>query len=323
MYAEKDVGGKNGVSIPAKWHNKRYYSLEAWLKNTYGHRLEKISIDAGFTCPNRDGTLGTGGCIFCSEGGSGDFALSPSSVHATRPYIAYFQAYTGTYAPSGHLEQLYGNALSDPLVAGISIATRPDCLDSGIITLLENLSQRYPDKFLWIELGLQTIHENTARYIRRGYKLDCFERAMHALHRAKIPVIVHVILGLPGETEEQMLQTIRYLNRFPPFGIKLQLLHVLRGTDLCRDYEAGFFEALSMEEYLHILRRCIEQLDPGVVIHRVTGDGPKELLVAPLWSADKRKVLNTLHHQLKQYGSLQGKDLKGGLPHGAGISDII
>lgn len=311
--------------IPAVWHNKRYYSLDAWLKNTLGHKLKKLSIDAGFTCPNRDGTLGTGGCIFCSEGGSGDFALSPDAVRARakEPYIAYFQAYTCTYAPCRSLEKLYGSFLSDPLVAGVSIATRPDCLGDGILPMLAGLSRMYPDKLLWIELGLQTIHENTARYIRRGYSLDCFERAMAGLKEADIPVIVHVILGLPGETEEQMMQTIRYLNRFSPFGIKLQLLHVLRGTGLYTDYKAGLFDVLSMEQYLDLLMRCIEELSPGTVIHRVTGDGPKELLAAPLWSANKKKVLNTLHHLMKCRNSYQGKCWKGDVPHGAGISDSL
>lgn len=306
--------------LPGEWHNKRYYSLDAWLKNTFGHKLKKISIDAGFTCPNRDGTLDTRGCIFCSEGGSGDFALPPSSIHAAEPYIAYFQAYTCTYGPLDKLEKLYEEALLDPLAAGISIATRPDCLDENVISLLSALALRYPEKFIWIELGLQTIHEKTALYIRRGYPLSCFEHAVSSLNAAGIPVIVHVILGLPGEDEDMMLATIRYLNGFSLSGIKLQLLHVLRGTDLEKDYQAGLFPVLSMDEYLHILIHCIEMLDPSIVIHRVTGDGPRELLVAPLWSADKKKVLNTLHHLMKLNHSCQGKLWKGSMAHGAGIS---
>ena len=209
----------------------RYYTLNAFLKHSYGHRIKKIAIDAGFTCPNRDGTLDTRGCIFCSAGGSGDFAVPPASVTSTEPYISYFQAYTCTYAPIAYLDKLYRNALENPSVAGISIATRPDCLPSEVLALLERLQSEYPDKFIWIELGLQTIHEKTALYIRRGYPLSCFTQAVKALHDIHIPVIVHVIRGLPGENTAMMLKTIEYLNDLNIFGIKLQLLHVLKNTD--------------------------------------------------------------------------------------------
>ncbi len=319
--------------INGKWHGKRYYSLEAFFKNQYGYRLRKISIDAGFTCPNRDGTLDTRGCIFCSAGGSGEFAVPPSflwhpadSAFGTplrdtlptaktgskepvcrEPFVAYFQAYTNTYAPVSHLERLYRSALEHPLAAGISVATRPDCLPEEILELLGRLKKDYPEKFLWIELGLQTIHAETAAYIRRGYPLLCFNRAVDALHGLSVPVIVHVILGLPGEDAAMMLQTVEYLNRLPIFGVKLQLLHVLKGTDLAADYEKGRFRTLSMEEYLDILIRCIEHLSPDTVLHRVTGDGARDLLVAPLWSLEKKKVLNALHHRMKLLDAYQGK----------------
>lgn len=294
-----------------KWHGKRYYSLDAYLKNTYGKKFKKISIDAGFTCPNRDGTLDTRGCIFCSAGGSGDFALPYGSITAKEPYIAYFQAYTCTYAPVGSLDKIYRSALEDPLVTGISIATRPDCLPPEVLSLLSVLKADYPGKFIWIELGLQTIHEKTANYIRRGYPLDCFSHAMQQLHDLEIPVIAHIILGLPGENETMMLQTIDYLNAVSVFGVKLQLLHILRNTDLALDYEQGLFSALSMDGYLGLLISCIRRLSPDTVIHRVTGDGPKELLVAPLWSREKKKILNSLHHRMKLENAYQGKDWKG------------
>ena len=306
-------------NISGLWRSKRYYSLEAFLKNQYGRRMKKAAIDAGFTCPNRDGTLDTRGCIFCSAGGSGEFAVSPASMESmaaaqeadAEPLIIYFQAFTCTYAPTAHLERLYRNALEHPLTAGISIATRPDCLPEEVLTLLERLKKEYTDKFIWIELGLQTIHEKTAAYIRRGYPLSCFEQAVQALHTLSVPIIVHVILGLPGETKAMMLQTVEYLNRFPLFGIKLQLLHVLKGTDLARDYEKKLFQTLTMEEYLDLLIICIERLSPDTVLHRVTGDGAKELLLAPLWSRDKKKVLNALHHRMKILDSYQGKYWKG------------
>lgn len=310
-------------SSPELWHGRRYYSLSAYLKNTFGHKVNKIAIDAGFTCPNRDGTLDTRGCIFCSEGGSGDFAVSFSSITAQEPYIAYFQAYTCTYAPIGQLEALYRQALCQPLVLGISIATRPDCLPENVLTLLQILRADYPDKFIWLELGLQTIHEATADYIRRGYSLDCFTQAVRRLNAIRIPVIVHVILGLPGEDEPMMLATIDYLGTLSISGIKLQLLHVLKGTDLEAAYRAGEFPVLTEEEYIHALIRSIELLPPDVVIHRVTGDGPKELLLAPLWSGHKKKVLNKLHHTMKLQNSYQGKYWKGRITHATGTIDTL
>lgn len=306
--------------LPENWHGKRYYSLDAYLKNTYGKKLKKIAIRAGFTCPNRDGTLDTRGCIFCSEGGSGDFAVPYAAIETSEPYIAYFQAYTCTYAPVPYLNRLYRDALENPLVAGISIATRPDCLPPEVLSLLSVCKNDYPNKFIWMELGLQTIHEKTACYIRRGYSLECFGGAVRQLHSLQIPVIVHIILGLPGENSTMALQTVEYLNKLPIDGIKLQLLHILKGTDLADDYSRGLFPALSMDEYLELLIGCICHLSPDTVIHRVTGDGPKELLIAPLWSRNKKNVLNSLHRRMKLEDAYQGKYWKGNMPYDPGTA---
>ncbi len=306
---------------PAHWLGKPYYSVSAYLRNTLGCKCYKIALDAHMTCPNRDGTLDTRGCLFCSAGGSGDFAVPGQDIQEQlqaglalfgkkqvgRRYIAYFQAYTNTYAAPEILRPLYVRALEHPDICGISIATRPDCLPPPILRLLAELRSLYPDKLIWIELGLQTIHKETARLLRRGYELSCFETAMKNLHMLEIPAIVHVILGLPGETANQMLETIHYLNARTPFGIKLQLLHVLEGTDLAALYRAGAFPVLEKEEYLDILVNCLTHLSPDIVVHRVTGDGPKSLLIAPLWSRDKRDVLNSLHRKMRLENAFQGK----------------
>ena len=330
------------------WYNKPYYSLDAYCREKFGHKCYKVALNAHMTCPNRDGTLGTQGCIFCSRGGSGEFAVDLGEVPSgqrtpaapafptdidvqlrkgiqlikrklggaggtksetqTAPYIiAYFQAYTNTYAPVFYLEQIYTQALSHPQVCGISIATRPDCLPKEVLALLGTLKERFPEKFIWVELGLQTIHEDTAALIRRGYDLNCFEQAVTDLRSLGISVIVHIILGLPGETRTQMLETVTYLNRFDIFGIKLQLLHVLEDTDLAELYRQGAFSVLSKEEYLDILIECIEHLSPEVVIHRVTGDGPKRILIAPMWSGNKRDVLNSLHRLMRERNVRQGR----------------
>lgn len=336
-----------------EWYGKPYYSLDAWCKNTLSHKCYKIALNAHMTCPNRDGTLDTRGCIFCSAGGSGDFAVdiagksveaqlaeglsrfrdkfvptagtdSVSGSSASPCLIAYFQAYTNTYAPAEVLRKVYTEALDCPLVCGISIATRPDCLPADVLELLHELKQAYPGKFIWIELGLQTIHEETARFIRRGYALPCFEEAFEKLREIGIPAIVHLILGLPGETEAMILESIDYLNRLLPFGVKLQLLHILRGTDLGEMYlcsaasgstqlptiqkpdAAPALCPLTREEYLRILINCIRHLSPEIVIHRLTGDGPRESLLAPTWSLNKRDVLNKLHGRMRELRARQG-----------------
>ena len=397
-----------------KWLDKPYYSLDAYMKYTYGQKVYKIAVDAGLTCPNRDGTLGGRGCIFCSAGGSGDFAVpiaggsrqdgqsavgasmtdcvyehrSQRSLHggasadgcvyehrskrdshgaSTEVYhkeydrrgscvdverktldvrrqiergmakfhkkvgekfVIYFQAYTNTYGDPAYLERIWREALEEESVVGISIATRPDCLgipgisisekhvemiagdrsqgtesSETVIGILARLQKEYAarGKFIWIELGLQTMHEKTVEYIRRGYPRSTYETAVQALADNHIPYITHIILGLPGETEADMLATVRYVcgQQAKPFGIKLQLLHVLRGTDLYEDYAAGEFEVLSEDAYIELVIRCLEVIPDDIVIHRVTGDGPKNILAAPLWSGNKRHVLNTLHQKMK------------------------
>ena len=306
------------------WHGKPYYSLDAYCKNTYNEKLYKIALNAGLSCPNRDGTLGTGGCIFCSAGGSGDFTVSTAEFSSIseqlaagkalfhnkqigQRYIAYFQAYTNTYGSLSYLDRIYHEALKEPSVAGISIATRPDCMPEEVMTLLVNLKAEFPDKFVWIELGLQTIHEETARIIRRGYSLDVYDRCVTSLHELDIPVITHVILGLPSETRKHVLETISHLNTLGIWGIKLQLLHILKGTDLASMYTRGDYDPLTKEAYLDLIIDCLEHLSPDMIIHRVTGDGPKELLLAPLWSVNKRDVLNSLHREMKQRKTYQGR----------------
>ena len=305
-----------------KWLEKPYHSLDYMLKERFGEKVYKLTLNGGMSCPNRDGTLGTGGCIFCSAGGSGDFAGDPAQsidqqiahqkelICKKRPvntFIAYFQAYTNTYAPVEYLRALFTQALSHPEVAALSIGTRPDCLGEDVLDLLSQLNRIKP---VWVELGLQTIHPATARYIRRGYPLSCFEEAVKNLHARDLDIIVHTILGLPGETTEQMLQTISFLNHQPIQGIKMQLLHVLKGTDLADDYLAGKFSVLSQEAYIDLVISCLEHLSPDIVVHRITGDGPRDLLIAPLWSSAKRTVLNEIHHQMKERNTWQGKYYK-------------
>ena len=302
------------------WNGKPYHSLDYELKKQFGHKVYKLSLNGGMTCPNRDGTLGRGGCIFCSAGGSGDFAAPVmDSVHeqieaaklqvqrkmsGPGSYIAYFQSYTNTYAPLSHLRTVFTDAVLHPDTAALSIATRPDCLGPDVVDLLRELNQIKP---VWVELGLQTIHESTARFIRRGYTLPVYESALRRLKEAGITVIVHVILGLPGETREMMLETVRYLAKGVADGIKLQLLHILEGTDLARIYRDTPFPVLAMEEYLDLVIDCVELLPPDMTIHRITGDGPKKLLLSPLWSRNKRLVLNSLHRRFKERNTWQGK----------------
>ncbi|MBQ7065277.1 MAG: TIGR01212 family radical SAM protein [Lachnospiraceae bacterium] len=301
-----------------------YYSISTYLKETYGEKIYKIALDGGFTCPNRDGRLDTRGCIFCSKGGSGEFAISTdgksvdtqiesglSLFHEKKTgnkFIAYFQAYTNTYGPIHKLRELYESALSHPSIVGISIATRPDCLGDDVLSLLEELKSAYPYKFIWIELGLQTVSEKNAVYIRRGYPLSTCDEAIEKLHHLSIPVILHLIIGLPGEGRRELLESINYVNQKSVFGVKLQLLHILKHTDLEKEYEKGMCKPLSKEEYLDLLVSAITHLSPSVTIHRLTGDGAKELLIAPLWSLNKRDVLNSLHKKLKLEHAYQGKE---------------
>lgn len=298
---------------------KPYNSLNESLQQRFGEKLYKLTLNIGCTCPNRDGTLGYRGCIFCSAGGSGEFAGDPTcsvteqiesgihSLSSKRPvnrYIAYFQAYTNTYAPIDYLKRVYQEAIDHPKIAVIAIATRPDCLSSEVLDLLADLNQVKP---VWVELGLQTIHEETAVFIRRGYALPVFHQAVDALHARNLEIITHVILGLPGETKEMMLDTIRHLNTLPIDGIKLQLLHILKHTDLADYYAQTHFHILTLEEYVDLVISCLEVCRPDLVIHRLTGDGPKDLLIAPTWSSSKRQVLNTIHKELKARNTYQGR----------------
>lgn len=306
------------------WGEKPYRSLDWQLKTQFGEKVYKLALNGGMSCPNRDGKVGRGGCIFCSEGGSGDFAadrqLSVTEQIAfqkealrekkpARKYIAYFQAYTNTYAPVDYLEKIFTEAIEDPEVVVLSVATRPDCLPEDVLDLLGRLNQKKP---VWVELGLQTIHEETARMIHRGYELACFERAVRNLRKRKIDVIVHTILGLPGEGKKEVLETVRYLNQCDIQGIKLQLLHILKGTQLGQMYleqkeNQKEIRVMDMDTYIDLIIQCIEVLSPEITIHRLTGDGPKDLLLAPMWSTRKRTVLNEIHSELKRRNSWQGK----------------
>lgn len=307
------------------WGDKRYYSLDYYLKSKFGEKIYKLSLDAGMTCPNRDGTLDNRGCIFCSQGGSGDFAANSNlsiekQIEEAKSriknktncskFIAYFQAYTNTYASIEHLRKVYYKAINQPEIIALSIATRPDCLDDDVLELLSELNKIKP---VWIELGLQTIHDNTATFIRRGYHLDCFESAVTNLGRINIDIIVHVIIGLPFmengelliESQEDILETIDFLSNLPIQGIKLQLLHVLKSTDLAGYYKD--LKVLSFEDYINMVILCIEHLPKHIVIHRITGDGPKSLLLAPMWSTNKKKILNTINQELKLRNTWQGR----------------
>lgn len=298
----------------------RQKMLSEMLKERFGTKVYKLSMTSGCTCPNRDGRSGYGGCTFCSEGGSGEFAapfLSPEEqIRAARQrvdakfpariplsdrkYIAYFQAFTNTYARTPEelerLRRLYAETLQRPEIAALSIGTRPDCLPPEILGMLRELRAVQPQKPVWVELGLQTVHEKTAERIHRGYPLEVFERAVRDLKEIGIEVIVHVILGLPGESREEMIGTVRYLGQMEPAvdGIKLQQLQILRGTQMAAEFQKDPFPVMTLEEYCSLVRDCLQALPEDIVIHRLTGDGPKSLLIAPLWSGDKKRVLNTM-----------------------------
>ena len=287
-----------------------YRTSNRHYREKFGCKVYRLSIDAGFTCPNRDGTVGYGGCVFCSGRGSGDFAPPPGTDIAEQleaakervrskagdgKYIAYFQAFTNTYAPVERLRELYEAAMAPEDVVGLAIGTRPDCVGEDVVALLRELNEKKP---ISVELGLQTVHPASAAYIRRGYGNEIYFDAVRRLKAAGIEVVTHIILGLPGETEEMMVQTTRAAVEAGTDGVKFHLLHVLRGTQLERDYLAGRFRCLELEEYGQILKACIRVLPEQVTVHRITGDGAKKDLVAPLWSADKKRVLNYLNHVL-------------------------
>ena len=318
--------------------DRPFYSLNQYYRERFGGKVYKLSLNGGMTCPNRDGTIDSRGCIFCSAGGSGDFASTamvysdrlnrnipdiPAQLEQARArvsakirvkdfagYIAYFQAYTNTYADVSYLEQLFLQVILQEDILGLSVGTRPDCLEPEKTALLSRLNKIKP---VFVELGLQTMHEDSARFIRRGYPLSVFEDTVNRLKAAGLSVVVHVILGLPGESREDMLATCRYLGELKVDGIKLQLLHILDGTDLAELYKRNFsennnnFSIMSLDEYASLVVSIIEQLPPGMVIHRITGDGPKRILLAPLWSSDKKKVLNTITKEFVMQNTWQGK----------------
>ncbi len=301
-----------------------YRNLSGYLKEKYGCKVYKLSLDGGLTCPNRDGTVGSKGCIFCSDMGSGEFAerqcgnIALQLERAKRrveakikdgKYIAYFQSFTNTYGDIDYLELIYRQAIKPDYIVGLSVATRPDCLSDEVFSLLCDINKIKP---VCVELGLQTIHEKTAKYIRRGYKTEVFDKAVMRLKAVGIETVAHLILGLPNETEEMMLDTVRHIGALGVDGVKFHLLYIIDGTDLAKDYEKGLVTPLSMEEYVDILEKCIRQLPERTVIHRLTGDGAKRSLLAPLWSADKKRVLNYIKKRFENDCLIQGSEYKKG-----------
>lgn len=303
------------------WQNgkKRYHTLNQHLREEFGEKVFKVSLDAGFTCPNRDGSLGWGGCVYCSARGSGDFAgQAEKSIHEqfveikgvmsrkwpNAKYLAYFQAYTNTYAPIERLREVYEQALQEEGVVGISIATRPDCLPEDVLDYLEELNQR---TYLWVELGLQSIHDQTMEWVGRGHTYSDFIEGLAKLQQRKIRVCAHMILGLPGETIEDMKVSAQAIAELPLQGVKLHLLHVLQGTPLAKLYKQEPFPLLSQEDYVTLISDILEILPPQMILHRLTGDAPRKDLIAPLWSLKKWEVLNAIDRELERRGTWQGK----------------
>ncbi len=300
------------------WNDKRYHTLDYELKKVFGEKAIKLSIDGNFTCPNRDGTIGNNGCIFCSERGSGDFTSDKTKTISTQiyeqkdimskkwvsnSYIAYFQNYTNTYDSVENLRIKFYEALSCPNIKGLAIATRPDCINKEIVELLHEINSK---TFLWIELGLQTINEETSIFIRRGYKLAAFDKAVNLLTKSNIRVVAHLIIGLPNETKEQILKSAKYIDNLNLWGVKLHMLHILKNTDLEKYYKETYFHILSQDEYVNIICDILELLNPNIIIHRLTGDGKKSDLIEPLWSLNKLKVLSEIDRELKYRQSSQG-----------------
>ena len=303
-----------------EWNGKRYNSLNYFLRNKFGEKVFKISLDGGFSCPNRDGTISNGGCIFCSESGSGDYAGDKRlSLHKqfedikemmakkwkSQKYIAYFQAYTNTYAPVEELREKYYKAINEEGVVGLAIATRPDCLPEAVLDLLEEINKKV---YVWVELGLQTVSDKTAKVINRGYKLNAFEDAIRDLKARNIDFVVHSILGLPGESKEDILDTIKYISHTKAKGIKFHLLHLMKETPLMEFYENGKLEFLSMEDYIELVCKGISLLPQDMVVHRLTGDAPRSLLVGPMWSLKKWEVLNSIDSYMEDKELYQGKN---------------
>lgn len=303
-----------------EWNGKRYHSLNYFLRNKFDEKIYKISLDGGFTCPNRDGKAAVGGCTFCSARGSGDYAgsriLSIGEQFTDRKkmmekkwkegkYIAYFQAYTNTYAPVEELRQKYEEALKQENVVALSIATRPDCLEDDVVELLEEISKK---TYLWVELGLQTINDESARNFNRGYDFEVFKEGIKKLQDRNIEVVVHTIFGLPGETKEDMLKTVEYVAHSGAQGIKFHLLHLMKNTAMVKQYENGELELLSQEDYIDLICKGIAMLPQDMVVHRLTGDAPRESLIGPMWSLKKWEVLNSIDKSLEDNDIYQGKN---------------
>ncbi|NFG22346.1 TIGR01212 family radical SAM protein [Clostridium botulinum] len=302
------------------WNGKRYHSLNYFLREKFGEKVFKISLDGGFSCPNRDGKVSKGGCVFCSARGSGDYAGSRNysitnqfnnvkTMMANKwksgKYIAYFQAYTNTYAPVDELRQKYEEAINQEGVVALSIATRPDCLEDEVLDLIEELSKKL---YVWVELGLQTINDDVAKKINRGYDLKVFDDAMTRLKERNIDVVVHSILGLPSESQDDMLKTIDYIAHSGAQGIKLHLLHLMKDTKMVELYESGELQFLSQEDYIKLICKAVSMLPKEMVVHRLTGDAPRDLLIGPMWSLKKWEVLNAIDKTLEDNDIYQGKN---------------
>lgn len=297
--------------FPVFFENRRFYPADLYLKNHFGQKTIKLAIDGGFTCPNRDGSKGTGGCTFCSDSGSGEFASTIESqialLSAKWPkakYLAYFQNHTNTYAPVEELREKYFKVLSDPLIEGLVIGTRPDCLSREVLDLLSEINR---DHFLWVELGLQTIHEQTAKAINRCYDLSVYDEAVKELSARGIRYVVHLILGLPGENDDMMLDSVRYVSASPGiFGIKLHLLNIVKGSSMEKTH-GDYVPFDSIDSYVDLAVRCLEIIPPEITIHRLTGDAPRHILINPPWSFNKRTILNRINEQLNLRDTWQGK----------------
>lgn len=306
---------KSQVNIPESARayfaeGARFNSLSSYLKKEFGHKTIKLSIDGGFTCPNRDGSKGTGGCIFCSDTGSGEFASNIDEQIALLSdkwpdayYLAYFQNHTNTYAPVEELREKYYSVLKNPKIKGLVIGTRPDCLPDDVLDLLEEINKEH---FMWVELGLQSIHDKTANFINRCYDLEVFDEAMSKLKERNIKAVVHLIMGLPGETEDEMLESVKYVANKRPFGMKLHLLNIVKGSRLEKDY-SEYMPFESIDEYVKLVVKALELIPPEVTIHRLTGDAPRKILISPPWSYKKRTILNGIQEELRKSHTWQGR----------------
>lgn len=304
------------------WNGKRYHTLNHFLREKFGEKVFKISLDGGFSCPNRDGTVGKGGCVFCSARGSGDFAgdrdfsiskqfddVKTMMAHKWKSgkYIAYFQAYTNTYAPVDELRRKYNEAIEKEGVVALAIATRPDCLDEEVLDLLEEMNKKL---YVWVELGLQTSNNETAKRINRGYMLETFDKAISDLKKRNIDTVVHAIFGLPGETKEDMFNTIDYIAHSGAMGIKIHLLHLMKHTALVKEYENGNLKFLSQEDYIDLITKSVSMLPEEMIVHRLTGDAPRNELIGPMWSLKKWEVLNAIDKAFEDNNLWQGKNFK-------------